>query len=280
MNKRCGGIMVKKVSFRLTLASAGALLMVVSVMVFLNYTKFQSIFTSFYTSRIDYTIRDMKDTIEFSLRLGLPISDLKNTQDLVDAAQKGDEEILSAQIFSPGGTVIFSTQKDLQTRNAAAEWQKKAAASDDIWFLYEQEAMVVGIPLLNAIDQVAGTLVLNYSRLRYDGILKSMLWDMMKIGTAIFILGTLVTMILSMMMFNRTMKGFIRVSRLLEQIESGHRITPGQIEPLAPLEQRFVNICLPIHAALDRINQVMESISPSPKKSQEQALASPEEDRT
>ena len=51
--------------------------MVVSVMAFLNYTKFQSIFTAFYTSRIDYTIRDMKDTIEFSLRLGLPISDLK-----------------------------------------------------------------------------------------------------------------------------------------------------------------------------------------------------------
>jgi len=272
--------MVKKVSFRLTIASAGALFMVVSVMVFLNYTKFQSIFTAFYTSRIDYTIRDMKDTIEFSLRLGLPISDLKNTQDLVDKVKKGDDEILDAQIFDPGGTIIFSTQKELRARQAAAEWQKKAAASTDIWFIYQQEAMVVGIPLLNAIDQVAGTLVLNYSRSRYDDILKSMLLDMIKIGSAIFIVGTLVTMALAMMIFNRTMKGFVRVSRMLEQIESGRRITPGQIEVLSPLEQRFVSICLPIQTALDRIDQVMASISSSKKESVEAESASPKEDRT
>lgn len=271
--------MVKKVSFRLTIASAGALLMVVSVMVFLNYTKFQSIFTAFYTSRIDYTIRDMKDTIEFSLRLGLPISDLKNTQDLVDKVKKGDDEILAAQIFDPGGMVIFSSQKESKTRQAAPEWREKAKASKDIWFLYEDEAMVVGIPLLNAIDQVAGTLVLNYSRSRYDGILKSMLWDMIKIGTAIFLVGTLVTMVLSMMIFNRTMKGFVRVSRMLEDIESGQRITSGQLETLSPLEQRFLNICLPIQTALDRINQVMESIRPSRKEVIDSESASPKEDK-
>ena len=271
--------MVKKVSFRLTIASAAALLMVVSVMVFLNYTKFQSIFTAFYTSRIDYTIRDMKDTIEFSLRLGLPISDLKNTQDLVDKVKKGDDEILTAQIFDPGGTVIFSSQKELKTRQAPTEWREKAAASKDIWFLYEDEAMIVGIPLLNAIDQVAGTLVLNYSRSRYDDILKSMLWDMIKIGTAIFILGTLVTMVLSMMIFNQTMKGFVRVSRMLEEIESGQRITSEQIETLSPLEQRFLNICLPIQTALDRINQVMESIRPSKKGTVDPEPAPSKEDK-
>jgi len=270
--------MVKKVSFRLTLASAGALLVVVSVMVFLNYTKFQSIFTSFYTSRIDYTIRDMKDTIEFSLRLGLPISDLKNTQDLVDEVKKGDDEILSAQIFDPSGSVIFSTDKHAKVQKAADPWQKKAADSKDIWFLHEDEAMVVGIPLLNAIDQVAGTLVLNYSRSRYDDILKSMLWDMMKIGGAIFIIGTLITMLLSMMLFNRTMKGFIRVSRMLKQIESGARITPGQIEVLSPLEKRFANICLPVQAALESIGQVMESIRPSsPKPSHAEPSSSGED---
>lgn len=86
----------------------------------------------------------MKDTIEFSLRLGLPISDLKNTQDLVDQVQKGDDEILSAQVFDPAGTVIFSAQKQSKT--------DKAAVSTDIWFLNEDEAMVVGIQLLNAID--------------------------------------------------------------------------------------------------------------------------------
>ena len=255
--------MVKRVSFRLTLASAAALLMVVCVMVFLNYTKFQNIFTAFYTSRIDYTIRDMKDTIEFSLRLGLPISELKNTLDLIEELKKGDEQILVAQIFDPGGTVIFTTEKEGKTSQVPAGWKEQASASKDIWFLNEQDAMIVGIPLLNAIDQVAGTLVLSYSRSLYDGILDGMLWDMVKIGGGVFAVGTGVTMLLALIMFNRTMKGFVRVSRMLEQIEDGHRISSAQIDVLTPLEQRFASICLPIQDALDQMNQVMDGIRPS-----------------
>ena len=189
----------------------------------------------------------------------------------MEKVKKRDDEILSAQIFNPSGTAIFSSPKGLKVRQAQNEWEKKAATSKDIWFLYEEEAMVVGIPLLNAIDQVAGTLVLNYSRSRYDNILKSMLWDMVKIGAAIFIVGTLATLMLAMLIFNRTMKGFVRVSHMLEQIESGQRITPGQIQTLSPLEQRFVNICLPIQTALDRISQVMDAIRPSQEDTDEPA---------
>ncbi len=265
--------MVKRVSFRLTLASSAALLIVVGVMVFLNYTKFQNIFTSFYTSRIDYTIRDVKDTIEFSLRLGLPISDLKNTQDLMERVRDRDEQILTVQMFDPGGKVIFSTEKEFQT--VPSLWQNAAESSTDIWFLYERNAMIVGIPLLNAIDQVAGNLVLTYSRSLYDGILKSMLWDMIKIGAVIFAVGTGITMLLALLMFNKTMKGFIRVSRMLEQVEYGQRISSKEIETLAPLEQRFVSICIPIQDALDQVNQVMDRIG-----GQKQASPpSPEEDK-
>lgn len=264
--------MLKRVSFRLTLASSAALLLVVGVMVFLNYTKFQKIFTSFYTSRIDYTIRDVKATIEFSLRLGLPISDLKNTQDLMERVTEGDDQILSVRMFDPGGKVIFSTDKETEAQQVPSGWQHEAEGADDIWYLYERDAMIVGIPLINAIDQKAGSLVLIYSRSLYDGILKSMLWDMIKIGIVIFTVGTGITMLLALIMFNRTMKGFVRVSRMLEQIESGHRISTGEIETLAPLEKRFVSICIPIQAALDQVNQVMDQIGgvpPQPSKGKE-----------
>jgi len=227
----------------------------------LNYTKFQKVFTVFYQSRIDYVIKDMKQAVEFSLSMGIPLSDLKNIQDLIDRVRKEDKQIIAIQVVDPSGNIVFTTQKEAAGDKTVPDaWIANTRSNSDIWTIHDAEAMVMGVPLLNAIDQVSGGLVLEYSRSYYDGRLKAMLWDMAKTGLLIFAGGTVLALVLAFFMFDKTMQGFVRVSRMLNRIESGHRITPGEIEPLPPLEQRFVSICFPVQSALDQINGVMDAL--------------------
>lgn len=250
--------MLKRITFRLTAAISSILLLVVCVMVFLNYTKFQKVFSVFYQSRIDYVIKDMKQAVEFSLGMGLPLSNLKNIQDLIDRVRKEDKQIIAIQVIDPSGDVLFTTQKGAAGDKTVPEaWMTKTKSTSDIWTIHDAEAMVIGVALLNAIDQVSGSMVLKYSRSYYDGLLKEMLWDMAKIGVLILVGGTILALVLAFLMFDRTMQGFVRVSRMLNRIESGHRITSREIGSLPPLEQRFVSICFPVQAALDQINSVM-----------------------
>jgi hypothetical protein len=256
--------MLKRITFRLTAAISSILLLVVCVMVFLNYTKFQKVFTVFYQSRIDYVIKDMKQAVEFSLGMGLALSDLKNTQDLIERVRKEDKQIIAIQVVDPSGSVVFTTHKDAAGDKTVPDaWLTKTRSTSDIWTIHDADAMVIGVPLLNAIDQVSGSLVLEYSRSFYDGLLKEMLWDMAKMGALIFVAGTGVSLMLAFLMFDKTMQGFVRVSQMLNRIESGYRITPGEIASLSPLEQRFVSICFPVQSALDQINGVMDALGSS-----------------
>jgi uncharacterized protein GlcG (DUF336 family) len=200
--------MLKRITFRLTAAISSILLLVVCVMVFLNYTKFQKVFTVFYQSRIDYVIKDMKQAVEFSLNMGLPLSDLKNIQDLIDRVGTEDKQIIAIQVVDPSGNVLFTTQKDAAGDQTVPEaWLTKTRSTSEIWTIHDADAMVIGGPLLNAIDQVSGSLVLTYSRFYYDGLLKEMLWDMAKMGVLIFVGGSVLALVLAFLMFDKNHAG-------------------------------------------------------------------------
>ena len=259
--------MLKRITFRLTAAISGTLFLVVCVMVFLNYSKFQNVFTVFYQSRIDYVIKDMKQSVEFSLSMGLPLSDLKNIQDLIDRVSEEDNQIIAIQVIDPSGSVLFGKYKDSAVdRKVLDEWVVKAKSTQEIWTIHDADAMVIGVSLLNAIDQVSGSLILKYSRSYYDGLLKEMLWDMSKIGIMIFGGGTVLALALAFILFDKTMQGFVRVSRMLNRIETGDRITSGEIASLPPLEQRFASICFPVQSALDEIHRVMDELGQRHRK--------------
>ena len=98
---------------QVTLAIALIVLVGLGLTTFLNYFKFERSFSLLIGSRFDAVLRDMKNTIETSLALGLPINALRNTQSLIERETQQDPLILSIEVFEANGNVVFATDRDL-----------------------------------------------------------------------------------------------------------------------------------------------------------------------
>lgn len=252
--------MFRKITFRLTLAIAMVLGLIIGLSGFLNYSKFMKIFSSLFQSRIEYLISDLKHTVEFSLTLGLPLSDLKNIQDLIDQTKKDDDQIRTITVFDAGGKVIFCTNSDLIGSDVAEPWKTAATGKDAFWTILEEREMVMGTKVLNAIDQVAGFIALGYSREYYDSILDDVNRDVIKVGIIIFGVCLLASVILSVILLKPMTRRFTRIDRSLRSLlDPGIQSVPED-EMTSPMERQFLIVRKDIKDTLGEMERLTTSI--------------------
>ena len=255
--------MLKRITVRLTMAIATTLLLVLSLMVFLNYTKFQKIFLSFHQERLVYLITEMRDTIEFSLGLGLPLADLENIQELLNRQQQDDDQILFIRLTDPANTLLFATNKGETDHHPPTDQPPAPQQTSSLEISQHQDTTIITTPLINGIGQVAGHLTLCASRLHSKAILRTILLDMVKTGSLLLAGSAFLTLLLAWLLLHRTMHRFDRVSEILQTIPSGERITTATIKNMEPLEQRFLTISTPIQSALDEMEALRETLAPA-----------------
>jgi hypothetical protein len=172
---------------QVTLAIALIVLIGLSLTTFLNYFKFERSFSLLIGSRFDAVLRDMKNTIETSLALGLPLNALRNTQPLIERETQQDPLILSIEVFEANGNVVFATDRDFIGDLIADEWIEAWRGHDTAgaWRQREEDGLVIGISLVNNLELEVGGIALRFSRDFHDSSLKAML---LELGSAVAIL--------------------------------------------------------------------------------------------
>ncbi len=189
--------MTRNTVVQITLAIALIVLIGLGLTTFLNYFKFERSFSLLIESRFDAVLRDMKNTIEASLALGLPLNVLRNTQPLIEREMRQDPLILSIEVFEANGNVAFATDRDFVGDLIADEWLDAWRSHDaaGAWRRREDDALVIGISLVNSLDLEVGGIALRFSRDFHDSSLKAML---LELGSAVAIL-LVVTVLLSVL---------------------------------------------------------------------------------
>lgn len=190
---------------QITLAIALIVLIGLGLTTFLNYFKFERSFSLLIGSRFDAVLRDMKNTIETSLALGLPLNALRNTQPLIERETQQDPLILSIEVFEANGNVVFATDRDLIGDQMTDEWIEAWRTHDTAgaWRLREEDALVIGISLINNLDLEVGGIAFRFSRDFHDSSLEAML---LELGGAVAILlaATIVLALLGALLLLRT----------------------------------------------------------------------------
>ncbi len=158
-----------KISVMITLLLTFALLL----NVFLNYFNFEKNHTSMVHSRFFVIARDLQNTAEYGLSLGLSLPELRNLQEVINGILDGHKDIVSIAIFDDHGQVIFHTDPGEKGRAVPSKWigsLDKEAISE----FTDDDKSAILLPLANAFNIRTGALALSFPKSHIEIPVKNM----------------------------------------------------------------------------------------------------------
>jgi hypothetical protein len=143
----------------------------------LNYLKFERILLEQQARVLEILARDLGDTVENSLALGVRLAGIPGGQALLERSRAAEPLIAGLTILDDSGVVLFDT--DRQNLNAPAPRAALTArAGTGDWRWRDGPAYGIGVPIVNGFGQAEGALLLRYERRTIDERLASMLLSM------------------------------------------------------------------------------------------------------
>jgi len=116
-------------------------------------------------ANVDFLSTQLRETIEANVSLGLPLADIRLTQDLIERVKLADPQVLAVEVFSPDGVSLFNTDRGSIGERIASAWQLaiRYRLVGDRWRVEELDNIVVGQPIRNDFGEPVGYLALTLS---------------------------------------------------------------------------------------------------------------------
>jgi sensor histidine kinase YesM len=129
--------------------------------------KYKSNLDNIIMNRFSVTLYDMKSTIENSLKIGANLSELRNTQSIIDQVKANDENILSVKVFEGKIGVyktVFDNDKDSIGKGIPAPWKNMLETSKlPVWKLKEKGVTAIGTNFMDGVGHIIGGVTIRYA---------------------------------------------------------------------------------------------------------------------
>ena len=133
---------------------------------FLSFSNFEKNYTNIIYSRFFVIAKDLQNTAEYGLNLGLSLPELVNIQEVINDVVREQRDIVFIRLFNDRGKVIFDTDREGIDGSVPNEWTEKLAGMDSESMsksVYD-DARVVLLPLMNTFNIKTGALALGFSK--------------------------------------------------------------------------------------------------------------------
>ncbi|WP_374509418.1 MFS transporter [Niveibacterium sp.] len=148
---------------RLFAVAALVVLFGLGMSAFLNYFKFQSAVESAARSRMAVPASAVREGVQASLALGLPLASAAAVPDLLARERQADAAIQAISIFDTAGRVRFSTDARAVGTTVPATWLAAAGDAREVWHLAAAGFAVQGLRLRNSFDVPQGSVAVSYT---------------------------------------------------------------------------------------------------------------------
>ena len=165
--------------FSLPLRAALTIVFILSVAVamtgILSLHQLRSFSNDFLRDKMVLVLDGVRDSMETSLSLGLPLNSLPGINRAIQATLETDPKILSVEFFDGGGNILYSSDETLLGDLVSEEWALEWDVGDDPhWTREERDAKVIGLRVRDALGVEVGSLALRYSRAAFDSNIDKM----------------------------------------------------------------------------------------------------------
>lgn len=226
---------------RLAITLSALLAMASAVVTGLNYFKFEKIIVAQQSRVLLVTARDLADTFERSINLGVRLVGVPGAQALLDGSWISDRTILRLSVMDTAGVILFDTDRSAIGQTKPEPLQHMDAASD-------RQTMAGGLlwistPIVNGFDQTEGTLLLAYDPAAAQPRLNAIALEIIRPTVLVLMLGIPLAVLLSFLLTRTTRQSLAAVERAMLGLEATGP-EPGAAET--------------VRAAVARVEQALE----------------------
>ncbi|HEX5126053.1 MAG TPA: hypothetical protein VFW00_04865 [Rhodocyclaceae bacterium] len=135
----------------------------ISLIVFLNYYNYYKAFHELTLARYLVLGKDLRQTVEVGLAVGLSPRDNAQLEPILKQAQTKLPNIRFVALVDEAGKIIRSVG---QLDNSAAEWiaPHPVPEGSDHWQASDTRSYQIGLPYRNSFDQPGGAVIVGYER--------------------------------------------------------------------------------------------------------------------
>lgn len=213
-----------EIHFKLIATIWVILISVLSLLLLMNYMKFSSMMSQVVASQLQVISSSMQRSIIKAEQLGLPLSEMQNLPVLLQREQSRDPQIEDIFIIDSSGKLLFhshsqNSQKSLLSNALALQISRK---TDSQWSIESDTFLYSGLQLLDATEQLMGSIVIRYKKSGYQSETQQLLINLTIASFAIFSL-------FALLVFFAVRWGFADLNKVLQVIN--HQLTP-EAKPL------------------------------------------------
>lgn len=149
-----------RAAFTLSFATvAGLLLAALLVFAALDRLRIQAT-----EANIDFALTQLRQSLESSVSLGLPLADVQIAQDLIERARASNPDILAIEIISASGLSLFNTDRGSLGEAITDRWADAISrARGRRWQVQEFSAIVFGDHIRNDFGARVGGIAITVS---------------------------------------------------------------------------------------------------------------------
>lgn len=148
---------------KVSTALFGILLSTMLMTALFGYYKFEDVLSSLVRSRYSFVVFTIKQKVEDSFNLGFALRNLRQVQETIEIEKSRDEQISAIQIYDAQGEVLFDTDRGSIGARVPTAWlEPLSGPANQPFGLTDEDALLVGLPLVNALGKVEGAVVLRY----------------------------------------------------------------------------------------------------------------------
>ncbi|CAA7612711.1 hypothetical protein [Magnetospirillum sp. UT-4] len=148
---------------KVSAALVAILVCTMALTAYFGYAKFAEQMSAQVQSRFSFVVFTIKRKVEDGLSLGFALRQLRQTQDTIELEKARDDRVLGIEIYDASGEVLFNTDRGGVGSAVPEAWiEVLKGAPGKAFSLTDEEAGVVGMPLVNTLGKVEGAVVLRY----------------------------------------------------------------------------------------------------------------------
>ena len=145
-----------------------ACLFAVGMAALLNYFKYRSTTDGIVGGRLIVLGKQIENSIQASLALGIAFDDLGTLTGLMKREQTADGLIAEINVFDADGKCLYSTDQMRMGQPVPASWLAAARRARDDWDVEDGADSAVGMSIKNSFGLTLGYLALRYARDKID----------------------------------------------------------------------------------------------------------------
>lgn len=244
-------------SRKVSAALVAILLFSMTATALFGYYKYEDVMSSLVRSRYSFVVFTIKKKVEDSLNLGFALRQLRQVQETLELEKLRDEQVMGIEVYDARGEILFNTDRGGVGASVPEKWlEPLSGPATHAFSLSDEDASIVGLPLVNNLGKVEGAVILRYPTAYLERelgqLLAGLAVEVMAVMAAFAVIASVAATIL-LGAVRRKLGGMEHtLGRVLAE---GGAAVPNASGPDADFETRFAEFVAKTREAADHIRE-------------------------